>query len=137
MKLTHDVPQSQGAANALKRAKQMVNIAYTPCKAMPIVTKVFDENVQPSMVRSFSIPGFPLQGIVYSSVRRVEKFVGYNVSPETFVTAVANPNSVIYNKLIIQEGRVTVNGETCTMRGKKMRPGDRCSIDNELELVVV
>lgn len=39
-------------------------------------------------------------------------------------------------KLIIQEGRVTVNGETCTMRGKKMRPGDRCAIDNELELVV-
>ena len=39
-------------------------------------------------------------------------------------------------KLIIQEGRVSVNGEVCTMRGKKMRPGDRCVIDNELELVV-
>ena len=39
-------------------------------------------------------------------------------------------------KLIIQEGRVTVNGETCTMRGKKMRPGDKCAIDNELELIV-
>ena len=40
-------------------------------------------------------------------------------------------------KLIIQEGRITVNGETCTMRGKKMRPGDRCCIDGETELVVV
>ena len=40
-------------------------------------------------------------------------------------------------KLIIQESRVTVNGETCTMRGKKLRPGDRAAIDNELELVVV
>lgn len=39
-------------------------------------------------------------------------------------------------KLIIQEGRVTVNGETCTMRGKKMRPGDVASIDDELELTV-
>ena len=38
---------------------------------------------------------------------------------------------------LIQEGRVTVNGEVCTMRGKKMRPGDACAIDNELELVVV
>ena len=27
-------------------------------------------------------------------------------------------------KLIIQEGRVTVNGEVCEMRGKKLRPGD-------------
>ena len=39
-------------------------------------------------------------------------------------------------KLIIQEGRVTVNGETCTMRGKKMRPGDVACIDDQLELTV-
>ena len=39
-------------------------------------------------------------------------------------------------KLIIQEGRVQVNGEVCTMRGKKMRPGDRCILDNEVILVV-
>lgn len=39
-------------------------------------------------------------------------------------------------KLIIQEGRVQVNGEVCTMRGKKMRPGDRCILDNELVLIV-
>ena len=39
-------------------------------------------------------------------------------------------------KLIIQEGRVTVNGEVCTMRGKKLRPGDRAAIDGETELLV-
>ena len=27
-------------------------------------------------------------------------------------------------KIIIQEGLVKVNGEVCTMRGKKLRPGD-------------
>lgn len=27
-------------------------------------------------------------------------------------------------KVVIQNGEVTVNGEVCTMRGKKMRPGD-------------
>lgn len=27
-------------------------------------------------------------------------------------------------KVVIQSGEVTVNGEVCTMRGKKMRPGD-------------
>ena len=31
-------------------------------------------------------------------------------------------------KLIIQEGRVAVNGEVCTMRGKKLRPGDRADL---------
>lgn len=40
-------------------------------------------------------------------------------------------------KLIIQEGRVTVNGAICTLRGKKMRPGDHACIDGETELVVV
>ena len=39
-------------------------------------------------------------------------------------------------KLIIQEGRVQVNGEVCAMRGKKMRPGDAACIDGETELVV-
>ena len=31
-------------------------------------------------------------------------------------------------KMLIQEGRVRVNGEACTQRGKKLRPGDsvRC-----------
>lgn len=39
-------------------------------------------------------------------------------------------------KRIIQEGRVAVNRETCTMRGKKLRPGDRADIDGETELLV-
>ena len=39
-------------------------------------------------------------------------------------------------KLIIQEGRVTVNGEVCTMRGKKIRPGDRVELGGEVALIV-
>ena len=38
-------------------------------------------------------------------------------------------------KYVISEGMVTVNGEVCTMRGKKLRPGDRVSFaGNELEI---
>lgn len=36
--------------------------------------------------------------------------------------------NVVYSggeaKVLIQEGQVEVNGETCTMRGRKLRPGD-------------
>ena len=32
-------------------------------------------------------------------------------------------------KTLIQEGEVRVNGEVCTMRGKKLRPGDRVQLD--------
>ena len=39
-------------------------------------------------------------------------------------------------KLAIQGGEVTVNGETCTMRGKKLRPGDRVMLGGQIALVV-
>ena len=32
-------------------------------------------------------------------------------------------------KACIQEGLATVNGEVCTMRGKKLRPGDTVIFD--------
>ncbi|MDY3993281.1 MAG: RNA-binding S4 domain-containing protein [Evtepia sp.] len=38
-------------------------------------------------------------------------------------------------KILIQEGEVRVNGETCTMRGKKIRPGDVVSLPG-LEIAV-
>ena len=39
-------------------------------------------------------------------------------------------------KECVQCGEVMVNGETCTMRGKKIRPGDVVSFDGQ-ELAVV
>ena len=38
-------------------------------------------------------------------------------------------------KTFIQEGEVLVNGEVCTMRGKKIRPGDTVAFDGK-ELTV-
>ncbi len=34
-------------------------------------------------------------------------------------------------KQLILDGEVRVNGEVCTMRGKKLRPGDRFSFNGE------
>ena len=38
-------------------------------------------------------------------------------------------------KLLIQEGQVSVNGEVCTMRGKKLCPGDRAELDGRVFVV--
>lgn len=35
-----------------------------------------------------------------------------------------------FAKELIQHGSVTVNGEVCTMRGKKIRRGDEVSVEN-------
>ena len=38
-------------------------------------------------------------------------------------------------KNVIQDGEVFVNDEICTMRGKKLRPGDKVRFDGEVYLV--
>ena len=38
-------------------------------------------------------------------------------------------------KVVIQNGKVLVNDEVCSMRGKKMRPGDRARFE-DIEIVV-
>ena len=39
-------------------------------------------------------------------------------------------------KLEIQEGFVSVNGEICTMRGKKLYPGDKFSYEGDVFVIV-
>ena len=38
-------------------------------------------------------------------------------------------------KLEIQDGNVLVNGEVCTMRGKKLYPGDKFTFDGVVYLI--
>ena len=38
-------------------------------------------------------------------------------------------------KVVIQNGEVLVNDEVCSMRGKKMRPGDKARFE-DIEIVV-
>ena len=40
-------------------------------------------------------------------------------------------------KMEIQDGNVFVKGEVCTMRGKKLYPGDRFSFDGQDYLVTI
>ena len=40
-------------------------------------------------------------------------------------------------KMVIQEGLVDVNGEVCTMRGKKLYPGDKFSYEGLTYLICI
>ena len=40
-------------------------------------------------------------------------------------------------KLEIQDGNVLVNGEVCTMRGKKLYPGDKFTFDGVTYLISI
>lgn len=39
-------------------------------------------------------------------------------------------------KMIIQYGDAKVNGEVCTQRGKKLRPGDEVKFENKIYKIV-
>lgn len=38
-------------------------------------------------------------------------------------------------KMVIQDGEVKVNGEVCTMRGKKLRTGDKVEFEKKIYIV--
>ena len=40
-------------------------------------------------------------------------------------------------KTVIQEGDVLVNGEVCTMRGKKLYPGDKVAFNCDTYLICI
>ena len=103
--LYHDRPASAGVENALKRAKQIVRARYAPIRPLPLVCKLVREDGGKAYGESELSPGYPAEGMVYSSVRRVEKYVGYNISPETFYTALQDPLSVLYTRRIAGTGQ--------------------------------
>ncbi len=40
-------------------------------------------------------------------------------------------------KEVIQQGDVMINGQVCTMRGKKIRPGDEVEVGDQILLKVI
>lgn len=83
-----DVPTTMGQRAALARAAQMRDIQYTTVAAMP--------NYYPT--DKYYPANRTLTGLLYSSVRASDNFIGHDISLHTFMTALRNPNSVLYTK---------------------------------------
>lgn len=77
-----------GVVNMRRRAYQIANIRWTPEHDVPQrYGECFTANV-------------PVKGILYSSVKEKDKFIGQEVSFHTFMTAVHNPASVLYTERV-------------------------------------
>lgn len=107
MTLTHDKPANPGVENGLKRAMQMTDIRWSPLKPMAS-SNFFYTAEGKTYAQSFIQPGTPMTGMIYSSVLKNQKFLGYNVSLETFMTATRDPQSVLYKKNLHGTGRNNV-----------------------------
>ena len=117
MKIIYDQPKTQGQANVLKRARQLVEFTFTPVEQFP-VNYIFRQKGAPTFYvhNTWHTAYKPIHGVPYSSVRLHEKYVGYNVSFETFYTAAQNPNSVLYTKSQqgIGKGMAAFYGTVCS-----------------------
>ena len=63
-------------------------------------------------------------------VKKRDNSIPVNIGTEFIkLDAALKYANVVYSggeaKQLILDGQVTVNGEVCTMRGKKLRPGDK------------
>lgn len=92
--LLYTRPETLGQYNALKRSADLTDFTFTPVRDMPIR--------QSSKVETKLEAGVEYTGVPYSSCEPNDKFIGVNVSEETFLSALANPDSVLYTKDLYQ-----------------------------------
>ncbi len=98
--LIRDIPDSEGKKAVIANARQLTEFTFTPLKDIPTATS--------SKNRSIFEVGKEYKGIPYANCESNDKFVGENVSLETFISALANPDSVLYTKDLYGE----YNGST-------------------------
>ena len=75
---------SPGAQNAVKKAYQMTDLEFVPLNTIVANQKKTYQSGEKS------------KGLIYSSVKETNAFVGLDVSFHTFMTAMHNPRSVLY-----------------------------------------
>ena len=89
---THAVPTSLSMVNAIKRARQLTDVEWTPKGTIPGKKKINGVYEDYPFMEGQTYKGVPYEGGVASSYT----YVGLNVDLDTFFSAVQNPNSILY-----------------------------------------
>lgn len=85
--LLHDKPRSKGVEISLKRAQQLARLKWLP-----------HDNISRVGYGGQYLANKEYIGVPYSLVMHVNTYVGLDISLYTFLTAVANPYSVLYSE---------------------------------------
>lgn len=83
-------PDTPGKAAVLARSAQLTEFKWTPVRDIPTYTKKVGKTVHAA--------GVEVTGMLYSSAEPNDKFISENVSFETLLSALSNPDSVLYEK---------------------------------------
>jgi len=83
-------PDSKGKEAAIFRSRQLTEFQWGPVGDVPVFTKKTGKTKLPA--------GEAQLGMLYSSTEPTDKFIAENISFETFLTILANPDSALYHK---------------------------------------
>lgn len=97
-----DEPETMGQRACLARAAHLRDIELKPASDLVCRSNTY-------------AAGSTAIGIPYSSTRKTDNFIGYNVSLHTFMTALHNPRSVLYTKQSTENLAKTWYGLNCTV----------------------
>lgn len=111
-----DIPQSIAIRNAYKKAHQLLDLPWVALLPYP----------KTETPNTYAQPGDKI-AVPYSSVKEYNKFVGFNVSIRTFMTAVHNPYSLMYTEDTLETHQQSAYG--IEYHGSNCGPyfGDVCS----------
>lgn len=102
-------PLSWGQANILANSRHVSDVVWTPVGNMPQVDRAHAERDPVSY-----FPMAEQRGLPYSSVRDQDKAIGMDVSIHTFLSAVRDPNSVLYTRRSTCSNSSTYYGTVCS-----------------------
>ena len=83
-------PDTKGKEAVLYRSHQLTEFKWTPVADIPMHSKTPE--------RKMFVAGEEWQGMPYSSPEPVDKFIFENISFETLMSIMANPDSALYQK---------------------------------------
>ena len=90
----HAVHESQGVTNTVARAYQLADLQWTPQGG--VVPGVVSQSGKFSVISHED--GTTYQGVPYSGTTATDTYLGMNVSLVSFMSALKNPNSVLYTE---------------------------------------
>ena len=83
-------PKSKAVEAALFRSRQLTDFTWTPVGDIPVYTKETGKTKLPA--------GVEQSGMVYSSTEPTDKFITENITFESLMSIIANPDSAFYHK---------------------------------------
>jgi len=98
-----DEVRSEGVKNALARARQLCEIKWSAKRECIVNDNGSWGYLIPARSRRTHMHPNIYSGVPYSSTRVLDKFVGLDISPSTFVSATENPVSIVYTRDISDE----------------------------------